>query len=75
MFQMQKRHAEARARTRKTTLDRCNWRRKFDLRFGHRYRRVTEDMFQNLMDRHHFSLNINFLFKYAFKHGLTYHRS
>ena len=58
MSQMQKRHAEARARTRKTSLDWYHSRQKFDSRFGRRYRRVTEDMFQNLMDRHYFSLNI-----------------
>ena len=64
MSQIQKRHAEARARTRKTiSLDQYHWRRKFDLRFGHRYRRATEDMFQNLMDRRYFFLNINSLFK------------
>ena len=43
MSQMQKRHAEARERTRKTGLDWYHWRRKFDSRFGRRYRRATED--------------------------------
>ena len=71
MSQMQKRHAEVRARTRKASLDWYHWRRKFDSRFGRRYRHATEDVFQNLMDRHNFSLNNNFLFKYAFNHGLT----
>ena len=70
MSQIQKRHAEAWAQTRKTSLDWYLWRRKFDSRFGRRYSRATEDMFQNLMDRHYFSLNINSLFKYAFSHGL-----
>ena len=48
MSQMQKPHVEARARTRKTNLDWYHSRRKFDSRFGRPYRRVTEDMFQNL---------------------------
>ena len=43
MSQMQKRHAEARERTRKTGLDWYHWYRKFDSRFGRRYRRATED--------------------------------
>ena len=71
MSQMQKQHAEARARTRKTSLDWYHWRRRFDSKFGRRYRRATEDMFQNLIGRHYFSLNINSLFKYAFNHSLT----
>ena len=58
---MQKLHAETRSQTRTTSLDWCYWRRKFDSRFGRRYRRATEDMFQNPMDKHHFSLNINCL--------------
>ena len=71
MSQIQKRYAEARARTRKTSLDWYHRRRKFDSRFRRRYQRVTEDMFQNLMDRHYSSLNINSLFRYAFNHDLT----
>ena len=73
MSQMQKRLAEARARTRKTSLDWYHWRQKFDSRFGRCYQRATEDMFQNLMDGHYFSLNS--LFKFAFIHGFTKHRS
>ena len=71
MSQIQKRYGETRARTRKTSLDWYPGRRKFDSRFSRRYQRVTEDMFQNLMDRHYFSLNINSLFRCAFNHGLT----
>ena len=69
MSQMQKPHVDARARKKKTSLDWYHWRRKFDSRFSRPYRRVTEDMLQNLMDRHYFSLNIYSLFKYAFNHG------
>ena len=68
---MQKRHAETRTRTKKTSLDSYHWRRKFYSSFGRRYRRATEDMFQSLMDRYYFSFNINFLFKYAFNYGFT----
>ena len=45
MSQMQKRHAEARARARKTSLNCYHSRRKFDSRFDRRYRRATDDMF------------------------------
>ena len=67
MSQMQKRQARARART---ITDVESSIQGLAVVAGERQRH----MFQNLMDRHYFSLNIDILFKYAFNR-LTKHRS